>query len=181
MADIEAEREMSRSDVAEYMRTFANELDASGGAGTDGAGSNDRTNDSSQRDDSRQRDDTAPSDDTGTGTGNSDDAGHSDSTNDSNTAETSGNDADENTTDDYATDAERRNRDDSSGSDASSGRVTFMVGNESTTINPPEHVTFEVSVDSDSALIGSGTGRTARFALHWDESDVDDDEGLSIQ
>lgn len=176
MADIEAEREMSRSDVAEYMRTFANELDASGGAGTDGAGSSARTSDANQRDADARQDD-----DTGTGTGNSDGTGHSDSTSDSNTAEASGNDADENTTDDYATDAERRNRDGSSGSDASSGRVTFMIGNESTTINPPEYVTFEVSVDSDSSLIGSGSGRTARFALHWDESDVDDDEDLSIQ
>ena len=56
-----------------------------------------------------------------------------------------------------------------------------MIGNESTTINPPEEVTFEVIVDSESTLIGTGTGRTARFVLHWNESDVTENEGLSIQ
>jgi hypothetical protein len=56
-----------------------------------------------------------------------------------------------------------------------------MIGNESTTINPPDDLTLEVSVDSESALIGTGTGRTARFALHWDEADVEDEDDLSIR
>jgi hypothetical protein len=37
------------------------------------------------------------------------------------------------------------------------------------------------SVDSDSALIGTGTGRTAGFALHRDEADVENEDGLSIR
>jgi phage repressor protein C with HTH and peptisase S24 domain len=65
--------------------------------------------------------------------------------------------------------------------DPSGEKVTFMVGNESTTINPPATVTFEMMVDSESSLIGTDTGRTASFALHWDDTDVSEDDELSIQ
>jgi hypothetical protein len=59
--------------------------------------------------------------------------------------------------------------------------MTFMVGNESTTINPPATVTFEMSVESGSSLLGSDTGKTARFALHWDETEVFENDESSIQ
>lgn len=186
MTDIEAEREMSRSDVAEYLRTFADELDAKRANAMDGTGANDRPSHSEQRPDAESNADRPPA-----GASEPEDGADD-------TVETATDDADD--TDAYdETDVERRNREgsnrsesdrresdrnepgESGGSGGSGGRVTFMVGNESTTINPPETVTFEVSVDSDSSLIGTGTGRTARFALHWDESAVPEDEDLSIR
>jgi hypothetical protein len=60
-------------------------------------------------------------------------------------------------------------------------KMTFMVGNESTTINPPAAVTFEMTIESGSSLLGSDTGRTTSFALHWDETEVAEDDELSIQ
>ncbi|PSP89146.1 hypothetical protein BRC90_05785 [Halobacteriales archaeon QS_4_69_34] len=164
MADIEAEREMSRADVADYLRKFADELDAAremsfgdeqgedatgATGGTDSAG---RTGPSSG--------DPAASDDARAteraGDRESDEHGHR-----GEDAVTTGSGTD---------DAARRGE-----------KVTFMVGNESATINPPGAVTFEMAVDSQSSLIGTGTGRTARFALHWDEEDVPADDELSIQ
>jgi hypothetical protein len=201
IVDIEAERRMDRSDVAEYLRSFADELDARGGRDTDGTRRDDRSTDSHRGDDAVSGDNTNTDRDSET-TDGSDGSGTTDSTDatdGSDNTDTSTNEANGETTgDDYATDVEQRNRenlnrDESDRSDGSSGsgrstelggsggRVTFMIGNESTTINPPEEVTFEVIVDSESALIGTGTGRTARFALHWNESDIIGDEGLSIQ
>jgi hypothetical protein len=181
MVDIETEREMSRSAVAEYLRTFADELDAHTGS-TDGTETSDRTGNGDRQENG------APSEDTGTEREREVDT-IGDSQSDS--EEPSSVDSEANTFEgEYATETERRNRGDESshssrgdsdGADRSDGRVTFMVGNESTTINPPDDLTFEVSVDSESALIGTGTGRTARFALHWDEADVEDENDLSIR
>ncbi|PSP72557.1 hypothetical protein BRC86_12125 [Halobacteriales archaeon QS_3_64_16] len=181
MVDIETEREMSRSAVAEYLRTFADELDAHTGS-TDGTETNGRTGNGDQQRNGGSREDTDVRRDKDVDT-------IEDSESDS--REASSADSETNTSEGgYATETERRSRGaessyssrgDSNRADLSGGRVTFMVGNESTTINPPDDLTFEVSVDSESALIGTGTGRTARFALHWDEADVEDENDLSIR
>ncbi|WP_254273133.1 amphi-Trp domain-containing protein [Haloarcula marina] len=57
------------------------------------------------------------------------------------------------------------------------GRVTFMVGSDSTTINPPDHLTFEVEVDSDTSFVGGERRQAVDFELTWDvEEDEDDGE-----
>lgn len=174
MADIDAERRMNRSDVAEYLRSFADELDASETTDANRSETDDRTGTVERRDERAPGDDidTIEDPDSESPDASDDDTDHT----------TDGERSDDGDTVDGPDDGDGSSR--SSGSDESNrsgGRVTFMVGNESATINPPDEVTFEVSVDSESSLIGTGTGRTARFALHWDESDVSEDEELSIQ
>lgn len=143
MAELEAERDMSRAEVAEYFRLFADELDTTdGGQSTDAYGTTDRQ---VEREEALGGEETAASGDT---------------------------ESQEQT--EYQSETAVTER-------SSAGKMTFMVGNESTTINPPDTVTFEMMVDSESSLIGSETGRTARFALHWDDADVAEDEELSIQ
>lgn len=134
MAELEAERDMSRTEVAEYLHLFADKIDTT-----------DRQPER-EHDESRAGDETAASGDT---------ESHR-----------------EWTEHEPETAAEER---------SSAGKMTFMVGNESTTINPPDTVTFEMRVDSESSLIGSETGRTASFALHWDDADVPEDDEMSIQ
>lgn len=46
-------------------------------------------------------------------------------------------------------------------------RVTFMVGNDSATINPPKTITFEVEVESEGSLIGEGAEQEVEFELAW--------------
>lgn len=143
MAELEAERDMSRAEVAEYFHLFADKLDTGDSSKSTGAyGPTDRQ---VERDEVRGGEETAASGDT----------------------ESQGQT-------EYQSETAVTER-------SSAGKMTFMVGNESTTINPPDTVTFEVTVDSESSLIGSETGRTARFALHWDDADVAEDEELSIQ
>lgn len=63
------------------------------------------------------------------------------------------------------------------------GRVTFMVGNDSATINPPETIMFEVEVESDSPILG-GEEQEVEFELTWQaeaSSDTDDEEELEIK
>lgn len=146
MVELEAEREMSRAEVAEYLRLFADKLDTSDSARLPGAPS------TTDRDNEREHDETQAGDDAAA---SGDIESHREWT--EHEPETAS--------------AER----------SSAGKMTFMVGNESTTINPPDTVTFEMMVDSESSLIGSETGRTASFALHWDDADVPQDDELSIQ
>lgn len=143
MAEITAERQMSRTDVAEYFHTFANKLDPS--------------NDSQQPEahDIPDNQDTAEPSETG---------------------EEATEDADVESRQEWA------ERDTETTDEPLAGeKMTFMVGNESTTINPPATVTFEMSVESESSLLSADTGKTASFALHWDETEVPDDDELSIQ
>lgn len=108
MTEIEAEHEMSRTEVADYLREFASQLDR--------------------------------------------------------------------TQSGYDSDPHQREDDD--------GRVTFMVGSDSATIDPPERVTFEVEVDSDSSLIGGGEEYEVEFELSWEVESSDEAGsagGLEIQ
>jgi hypothetical protein len=143
MAEIKAEREMSRAEVAEYFHTFADKL-----APSDGARQTDTNN-------SPESQETADPSEAGEGT----------------TGER-----------DVESRQEWGERDSETTDESLSGeKLTFTVGNESTTINPPATVTFEMTVESGSSLLGSDTGRTASFALHWDETDVAEDDELSVQ
>ena len=70
------------------------------------------------------------------------------------------------------------------GEDPTDGRVTFMVGNNSTTINPPETVEFEVSIGSDSELLGAGEEQEVEFELSWETTEAetaDDEDPLEIK
>ena len=124
MADVETEREMSRTEVAEYLHTFANRF---GGADT-----NDRTHGVNA---------------------DSAEAFVGDSTDD----ETAG------TTREHG------------------GSVTFTVGGESTTVNPPETVQFRLAVDSTSGMLESGEHETVAFTLEWDSEPTEDDDTLDIR
>lgn len=135
MAEIEANREMNRTEIAEYLRAFADELHPS---------------DTGEEDD-HQREEEHSGDET---------------------KDSSGSDILDSLTDD---------EDRAESMDQQQRKVTFMVGSESTTINPPNTITFEMKVDSESSLFGSETGKSTTFALHWDEEDVPEDEELSIQ
>ncbi|MBV0901923.1 amphi-Trp domain-containing protein [Halomicroarcula salina] len=64
----------------------------------------------------------------------------------------------------------------SGGSDEDDTRITFMVGNESQTIDPPESMAFEVEVESDSSLVGTGTETEVEFELSWTNEPSDEDE-----
>jgi len=64
----------------------------------------------------------------------------------------------------------------SGGADERDTRITFMVGDESQTINPPESMTFEVEVESDSSLVGTGTEHEVEFELSWTSETSDEDE-----
>ena len=60
-------------------------------------------------------------------------------------------------------------------------KMTLVIGNESTTINPPETLLFEVTVGTDSSLLGSSEERRARFELRWRGEDVAPNDELDIQ
>lgn len=106
MTEIAAHREMTRTEVAEYLREFATQLDPSGAASRPTA-----------------------------------DAG-----------------------------------------DTADGRVTFVVGDDSATINPPEMVGFGVAVESDSGIVGSTVEREVGFELTWEaEATEDDQDGTPLE
>lgn len=140
MAELKADRNMSRIEVAEYLRLFADKLDTSESTRPAGA--------QSTADSQGERKHDQPGEETAVNTERS---------------------------------RERSEPETATDESTSPGKMTFMVGNESTTINPPDTITFEMVVDSESSLIGSETGRTTSFALHWDDADVPDDDEMSIK
>lgn len=64
-------------------------------------------------------------------------------------------------------------------------RVTFMVGNDSATINPPEELSFGVAVESDGSFVGIDRDHEVPFELSWqvDEAQAEqyDERGVSHQ
>ncbi|WP_331234570.1 amphi-Trp domain-containing protein [Natronorarus salvus] len=59
-------------------------------------------------------------------------------------------------------------------------KITVVAGNDSATINPPETLAFDVSVDTDSGLL-EGDEQSATFTLRWDRDHVEADDELSVQ
>jgi len=117
MAEITAEREISRTDVASYLHEFAEQLA-------------DRT----ERTERTDRPERTPSPD--------------------------------------PTDVEGHGHD---------GRVTFVVGNDSATINPPETVNFDVTVGADSSLVGDGTRESVVFELSWNTEEIEENDEFRIE
>lgn len=60
--------------------------------------------------------------------------------------------------------------------DDDDGRITFMIGTDSHTINPPENVLFEVETGSDSSLVGTETEHEVEFELRWKTEQAGEDE-----
>ena len=69
---------------------------------------------------------------------------------------------------------------DDEGSIPEDGRVTFLVGNDSATINPPETVRFEVEVDSDSSLMGDEKAESVEFEISWSADAVEETDDFLI-
>lgn len=57
----------------------------------------------------------------------------------------------------------------------------MIVGNESSTINPPEMLLFGVEVDTDGSLLGASDERGVTFSLTWSERDVEPDEEFTVE
>ncbi|WP_158058334.1 hypothetical protein [Halorussus halophilus] len=119
MANIDAEMEKSRKEVAEYLREFAEELEP---AETPPTPTN-RPTDEAESDTAREDEAETPSGE----------------------------------------------------------KVTLLVGNESATINPPGTVDFDVSVDSDAALVGSSETQHVSFQLTWEGEEVETDDELRVE
>jgi len=149
MAELEAEQELHRAEVATYLHEFADKLageDVRGGGEASREGESETSSSAAVRD---QRTDSAEMmRENGSEESSREETSHE-------TAERTDNDVHE--------------------------KVTFMVGNESATINPPDTVRFDMSVDSDSTMLESGARETVTFALHWDREAVDSDDELDIQ
>jgi hypothetical protein len=140
MADTEAEREMSRPEVADYLRTFADELDTSSTTQTEHQSetSDAPEGEHQQRDETRSTSEETPSDESGV----------LDSLADNDHENGAGENQQTHSDQDRARE-----------SGQSPGKVTFMVGNDSTTINPTDTVAFEMAVDSESSIFGAETGQ----------------------
>lgn len=156
MAEIEASRELSRADVAAYLREFADQLDAREAQHAPTGRSVDDTTNGHGTIPSRDTSNRSDTETHGTTTSPPDAAGPESDT---------GTDADE-------TDANHG---------ATYEKVTFFVGNDSATINPPETMTLDIAVDSDSAMLSSANRRSVDFHLEWDTDGVDDDGDLHIE
>ncbi len=159
MVSMNQERERTRSEVADYLREFADELDPTGPQTGDS-----RTDDGSGRTDRSATESGAGTPGTGTG-------------DDSLTDDDSTLTAD----DDRAGDAGATTDANASTNRNAGDRVTIIVGNESATINPPETLDFAVDVDTDSSLLGAGADRSATFSLRWSEEHVEADDSLEVE
>lgn len=148
MAELETEREMSRSEVAAYLRTFAEKLEM----GTPTSTTQSDRGLEMERESNKQS---------------------GDEPNEKNTREQI------NTTGEEPNDP--RHRSESAVDYGDPGKITFIVGNESATINPPETVHFEMAIGSDSTLLDAATSETVEFVIHWNRDDVTNDDELSVQ
>ncbi len=59
-------------------------------------------------------------------------------------------------------------------------KLTFISGEQSATLNPPETVHFRVETSSDSAWLGGDEGRTLRFEMGWEADEVEAEDELRI-
>jgi hypothetical protein len=129
MASLDSSQERTRSEIADYLREFADELDPSNR--TTDAGTDEATLGSSDRERNR-------------------------------------------TTEGATGDADR---------EQSSGvgeKITVIAGNDSATINPPRTCTFDVAVNTDSDLLGTGAERSTTFTIRWDEEQVEAGDQLDV-
>lgn len=156
MVSLNQERERTRSEVADYLREFADELDPAGSRSEEPG-----TETGSGR--------TATESGAGTpGTGTGDDSlvDDDDSTLTADDDRTANRDAEASGATNRGTDGDK---------------VTIIVGNESATINPPETLSFAIDVDTDSSLLDAGAERSATFSLRWSGEHVEADDSLEVE
>lgn len=55
-------------------------------------------------------------------------------------------------------------------------RVTFMVGTDSATIDPPDELSFGVAVESDGSFVGTDRDHEVSFELSWQTDEERDDQ-----
>lgn len=58
--------------------------------------------------------------------------------------------------------------------------VTFISGEDSATINPPQNVHFRMETNQNSSWIGGDRGRSIVVELGWEAEDVEPNEELII-
>lgn len=162
MVDIETSQEMTRAEVAAYLRQFADKLDARGTQHTQQthqAQQTQHTEGGRPVEETRQGQTTARDTPSSTETGQ--------------TTQTSA--------DTTQTSTESTSEESGAAHHARYDKLTFFVGNDSTTINPPETMRFDIAVDDDSAMLTSGNRRSVDFHLEWDTDVVEDDGSLHIE
>lgn len=59
-------------------------------------------------------------------------------------------------------------------------KITLVVGEESTTMHPPEEVHMRVETDSDNSWLGGEEGQSLRLELGWEATEVENDGELEI-
>lgn len=59
-------------------------------------------------------------------------------------------------------------------------KVTFIAGEESATINPPDSVYFRMETSADSSWIGGDDGQSFVLELGWETEEAEGDEELTI-
>lgn len=59
-------------------------------------------------------------------------------------------------------------------------KMTFIVGDRSATINPPEQVHFRMETKADSSWLGGDDARSFIIELGWEGDEVESDEELAI-
>lgn len=167
MTDIQSNQQLTRSEVAQYFRQFADQFDPNATDGNSADGQISGGTDTVGVEDSHaDRSDHAETDDEANGqiTGGTDTVDAEDSYADQSThAET----------DDEATEREET-------TDVQD-RVTFLVGNDSATVNPPREVAFQVDVGTDGGLVSGSDERHITFEMNWRVDDVPKEETLEIE
>ncbi|MWG35054.1 amphi-Trp domain-containing protein [Halomarina oriensis] len=162
MSGLNTERVVTRAEAADYLREFADKLAGDGHAGATNAGTTADTGVTGANTTETTTTDTGQRSDRETETRRQ---GGADGTTSSETVDQSQTD----TTDGHE-----------GTSVPSAGKVTFLVGNDSATVNPPEEVTLDVSVGEDSSMMSSGA-ETVTFSLRWDKEAVPESDELRIE
>lgn len=78
-------------------------------------------------------------------------------------------------------DAQRSGTDDRPEQTAVENRVTFLVGTDSATVNPPREVGFQIDVGTEGGLVSASDERHVTFEVNWNAEDVTDEETLDIE
>lgn len=153
MAEIDTKGRMTRTEVADFLREFADELDDR----TTGTGVRDDPSDVVARDDTtraeiRDRDERT---DRGEGaTAQYDDA-------------------------DVETTGRKRGEDTDTHGDremVDAERVTLVIGGDSATVTVPEMVEFDIEVSSRSPMFSSGVNQEIEFDLSWEIENLEERE-----
>ncbi|WP_129114268.1 hypothetical protein [Halegenticoccus tardaugens] len=177
MSTLDATRELTRAEVAAYLRAFADRLD-----GTDGGPHGTGVPRATPSDAGGPESTAEPPDESGDGAPPVSDA--ADDAGASNAADETAIAVPEETSIAVAGEEERPHAaasNDDRPVSASTGKVTLLSGTDGATINPPEAVTFEVAVDATSSLLRASTRRRVTFSLSWDAADEPEDDELRVQ